>query len=155
MRLIACCLALAPVLGGCTLTFGLTGAVIDDPSVRKQTALYTTMSPPPFDAPVQIILRSGSDVGGTWRGIEEVTLTSATPTAAATVRSMIVLHGARGQRIEVPEAQVVQIRVRPVRTNTVLPLILGGLLIDGLLVYSLFIRPLNCAWHGCGGNDGS
>ncbi len=136
-------LAAAPHLGGCTLALGTTGAIIDTVSTQKPAARYTLDAPPPYNTPVEILTRSGGDMGGTWQGTEEATLTTSTPTTPATVRRMIVLHGANGQRLTVAAEHVARIRGLPVRRNTALSMMLIGLVIDGVLVKA-FINSFEC-----------
>lgn len=156
MRRTALCLVLAaaPVLGGCTLTFGLTGGLIDNASMRRPATVYTLDTPPPFDAPVELVLRHGGDVAGAWRGTETSPQSTATPTAPARMRSLVVLHNDRGQRIEVAEAEVVQIRSRPRRSKATTPMLLTGLLVDGLIVIGLVESFSNsCVFQGCDDSD--
>ncbi len=145
MRLIACCLALAPVLGGCTLTLGTTGALIDRSAARQPVARYTLDAPPPYNTPVEVVTRSGGDVAGRWYGYG-----METPPGADSAASVIVLYDRRSRRVQIPAPAVVQIRSRPRRSNLGGPMMLTGLVIDGLLVFSA-VQSFNnsCAFQSC------
>ncbi len=96
----------APLLGGCTLTFGLTGATIDNVSARRPTVAYTLDEPPPLDTPVESRdarrARLVRAVGAGWRA-----------RAPDRLGAWSCSSSRGGGRTELHEDQVVRIRSRP------------------------------------------
>ena len=133
-------LATAPLLGGCTLTFGLTGAVIDHVSAQRPTVAYTLDTPPPLDTPVQVVTRDGRDEAGRWVGIGDDSV----------AHSLVVLDRRDGRPATIRTGDVVQIRSRPRRTRSFVPLLITGLFIDGAIARILTAQCL----FGCQSNDG-
>ena len=131
----------APLLSGCTLTFGLTGATIDNVSARQASVAYTLDDPPPMDTPVEIVTRDRQDTYGRWAGMEGA--------GSGSTRSVVVLQTLRGGRAELHEDQVVQIRSRPRRTHAFGPMVLTGLVIDGIIAKAIYDAS-QCWFGGCG-----
>ncbi len=113
----------APLLGGCTLTGGLTGAVIDHVTARQPTVAYTLDAPPPLDTPVQVVTRDGRDEAGRWVGIGD----------DGVAHSLVVLDRRDGRPATIRTGDVVQIRSRPRRTRAFVPMLAIGLFIDGAI----------------------
>ncbi len=130
----------ASVLGGCTLTFGTTGALIDRSAARQPVARYTLDAPPPYNTPVELVTRTGASVTGRWLGVVVDT---------AGTRSVVL--GQRRHRFELGTHHVVQVRGRPAPARATVPLLLIGMVIDGLIVLKVNDNiTKSCAYQGCG-----
>ncbi len=136
-------LAAAPLLGGCTLTFGTTGALIDRSAARQPVARYTLDAPPPYNTPVELVTRTGASITGRWLGME-----GARDSSAASV----VVLAQRSRRFELGARHVVQVRGRPAPARATAPLVVAGMAVDALIVYRI-IHAFNnsCACQGCCG----